>query len=93
MSMSDVYGLDPADFDFEEDCTSKRRVNSNTRQRIFKRDNYQCLKCGSTKITIDHIKPLALGGLNGYKNLQTLCKKCNEEKGCTEVDYRISKDV
>lgn len=32
-------------------------------------------------LTKDHIKPKALGGTNGYENLQCLCEDCNLEKG------------
>lgn len=49
-----------------------------------------CLKCGSDDIlTIDHIKPIALGGDNSFENLQILCKSCNSSKGHRScVDYR-----
>ena len=32
---------------------------------------------------IDHIKPIAKGGKTTYDNLQTLCRRCNKEKGDT----------
>ena len=41
-----------------------------------------CKLCGSTEnLTIDHIKPVSKGGTHKLKNLQTLCEKCNVEKG------------
>lgn len=62
------------------------------RKYIYKRDGNACLKCGSkppeVRLTLDHIHPKGAGGHNGKRNLQTLCEKCNLEKGCTYIDYR-----
>lgn len=55
------------------------RVN---RQRVFKRDEYQCVYCGSQKeLTIDHVQPRSRGGRNTWTNLVTCCSKCNHKKG------------
>ena len=55
------------------------RVN---RHRVFKRDNHQCLYCGSQKeLTIDHVQPRSRGGRNTWTNLVTCCSKCNHKKG------------
>ena len=44
--------------------------------------NFQCTNCGSVEnLTIDHIKPVKLGGTDDYSNLQILCKSCNSKKG------------
>lgn len=49
----------------------------------------QCLQCGSTEnLTIDHVIPLELQGLNNINNLQTLCESDNKAKGATVADYR-----
>lgn len=53
------------------------------RKYVFQRDNYQCQSCGEqqeTKLSIDHIVPLARGGTNDISNLQTLCFTCNQRK-------------
>jgi 5-methylcytosine-specific restriction enzyme A len=51
------------------------------REYVFQRDNHQCLSCGkTTKLSIDHIIPLATGGSNDLSNLQTLCSSCNSKK-------------
>lgn len=47
---------------------------------------YVCAKCGYKSKTrqnmqIDHIKPMAKGGLTQLDNLQVLCSKCNKIKG------------
>jgi len=57
---------------------NKLRIN---RQRLFKRDNFQCAYCGSKKnLTIDHILPKSRGGKNTWMNLITCCSGCNRLK-------------
>ena len=53
--------------------------------------NNRCVKCGrdDTKLTIDHIKPIALGGNDIASNIQPLCGSCNSAKGArNSIDYR-----
>lgn len=61
-----------------------------SRQKIFKRDGYRCLCCGSRKnLTIDHIIPKCKkGGTDKNSNLQTLCRKCNEIKDAHTISFR-----
>ena len=55
---------------------------------VYKRDNNRCRKCGSRhNLEIDHIIPIAKGGKTTFDNLQTLCKRCNEEKSDTIEAY------
>jgi 5-methylcytosine-specific restriction endonuclease McrA len=49
---------------------------------------HQCLACGSTEITVDHVIPLEKRGPNTISNLQPLCKPCNSSKGINTTDYR-----
>lgn len=52
------------------------------RKRIFKRDNNECVYCGSKRnLTIDHIMPRSRGGKNTWSNLVTCCSNCNLKKG------------
>ena len=57
------------------------------REQIKVRDNYTCCICGNSTyaepnllLEIDHIIPVAKGGLTKEDNLQTLCWKCNRSK-------------
>lgn len=57
-----------------------RNLRAN-RNRIYKRDNYQCVYCGSRKdLTLDHVIPKSRGGTNDWMNLVTSCSKCNVKK-------------
>ena len=63
------------------------RVKPKTKRRILERDNHTCLKCGSTDTpVVNRVVPKLKGGNNKDYNLQTLCQKCNDEKG---VDIAI----
>ena len=67
-------------------CRVERgKVSNKMRFSIYERDGYQCRKCGISQryaqLEIDHIIPIAKGGKSTYNNLQTLCHRCNVEKG------------
>jgi hypothetical protein len=48
------------------------------RNRIYRRDNYECVYCGSKRnLTLDHVIPKSRGGKNDWTNLVTSCQKCN----------------
>ena len=62
--------------------TKRKPIPKSVREEVFKRDNYCCVKCGSTKnIEVDHDESLANGGTDHIDNLQTLCRDCNRRKG------------
>ncbi len=72
-------------------CKVERgKVSNKLRFTIYKRDGYRCRKCGVSQryaqLEIDHVIPIAKGGKSTYDNLQTLCHKCNVEKG-DKLDY------
>lgn len=57
------------------------------REFIKNRDNFTCCSCSNSiyvepnlLLEIDHIIPIAKGGLTVEENLQTLCWKCNRAK-------------
>lgn len=56
---------------------------------IGRRDGFHCAKCQATsRLRVDHIKPLINGGSNDLENLQILCQTCNSQKHAQEIDYR-----
>lgn len=63
-------------------------VNSSIKLKVFSRDKYKCVECGSgDDITIDHIVPTSKGGSDLLDNLQTLCKVCNMKKGNSHTTF------
>lgn len=67
-------------------CRVERgKVSNKMRFSIYQRDGYRCRKCGVSqryaRLEVDHIIPIAKGGKSTYHNLQTLCHKCNVQKG------------
>ena len=51
------------------------------RERILRRDQRTCQRCGQEGDTVDHIIPRKLGGSDSDFNLQCLCRTCNFSKG------------
>lgn len=48
------------------------------RARVFERDGKRCTVCDSThRLEVDHIVPVAEGGLPNDDNLRTLCARCH----------------
>lgn len=67
-------------------CRVERaKVSNKMRFDIYDRDGHRCRNCGISQryadLEIDHIIPISKGGKSTYDNLQTLCHKCNVEKG------------
>lgn len=66
----------------------RKETPSKIKKEVLARDNYQCRYCKSIdEPTIDHVIPLCRGGENTVDNMQTLCKKCNEEKAGKILDF------
>lgn len=60
----------------------RQPTKSVSRERIFKKFNFQCVICGSVQfLTIDHKIPLSKGGTNSHSNKQCMCFYCNQKKG------------
>lgn len=53
-----------------------------SRLKIYQRDGYKCVYCGThKKLTIDHVIPKSKGGKNTWENMATCCSDCNSKKG------------
>lgn len=61
--------------------TIRKAISKTLRFEVFKRDSFRCQYCGveapNVLLHIDHIKPVADGGLNELTNLITSCLPCN----------------
>lgn len=70
-------------------ATKRKTLSKGLRFEIFKRDNFTCQYCGahppSVILHVDHITPVAHGGLNEIDNLITACESCNLGKSSKEL--------
>jgi superfamily II DNA or RNA helicase len=66
------------------------------KENVKVRDGGKCLCCGTTDkkyLQVDHITSVHHGGKNELANLQTLCKKCNSDKGVNEHNFLRTETV
>lgn len=65
-------------------------ISNRLRFEIFRRDGFRCTYCGLTAqevaLTVDHVTPRALGGMDHPSNLTTACEPCNSGKSSTLVN-------
>ena len=65
----------------------RRTIPASMRFRVLKRDKSTCQTCGAkapeVPLHVDHIIPVAKGGLTEEGNLQILCCDCNLGKGAS----------
>lgn len=62
--------------------TQKQKISNSLRTKVFERDAYRCVYCGThLELCADHRHPESLGGKTELDNLQTLCRPCNTKKG------------
>ncbi|QDV59457.1 HNH endonuclease [Rosistilla oblonga] len=63
------------------DGAPTRHIPRDVRQRVWQLYGGQCADCGARDyLEFDHIVPVAKGGSNSDKNVQLLCRKCNQKK-------------
>jgi 5-methylcytosine-specific restriction endonuclease McrA len=69
--------------------SSKGKPTRISLQEIYQRDNGICAGCGFpvdySQATRDHRIPKSRGGSNKLKNLQLMCRSCNQFKADTLV--------
>lgn len=79
----------------EEIVIDDVELTEEEKEQVKRRDNYTCLCCGKngkgTRLQIDHIVPVFLGGRADVENSQTLCKECNQINGVNIINFRINK--
>lgn len=74
-------------------------ITKRVRFEVLRRDNYQCQYCGlrapetAEGLTIDHVIPVALGGLDDPSNLVAACRDCNAGKTSIQPDSPLVSSV
>lgn len=67
------------------------------RFEILRRDGHTCRYCGArapeVALTVDHVKPTALGGTDVPENLVTACADCNSGKASVPAGAPLVADV
>lgn len=64
----------------ERDKKQQRHSKKNYK-KVFQRDQFVCQYCYGPGESIDHIKPIFVGGTNTLDNLVCACLKCNNIAG------------
>ena len=71
MMLEDIQNIQK---DYVQDI---RKIPPEVRQKVWKRDNGRCIKCGrKEKLQFDHIIPVSKGGDYSAENTQILCQEC-----------------
>lgn len=70
-------------------ATKRKAISKKTRFEVFKRDGFVCQYCGAHPpaviLHVDHINPVALGGVNDMDNFITACEPCNLGKAARSL--------
>ena len=77
--MTDRHRIDGAEL------VTKREGKARLRRVIFDAWGNGCAYCGATADTLDHVMPLARGGLTVRTNLVPACSPCNLRKGHSDA--------
>lgn len=63
----------------------RRRTPRFSKTNVYLRDLYTCQYCSTqfsrSLLTLDHVKPISLGGKTNWENIVTACGPCNARKG------------
>ena len=87
------WRVDQADLDWWRDddeaterrdalaSAAKKKISSPLRFKVYERDGFKCVYCGSRKdLSCDHVTAESKGGATTEGNLVTCCKSCNSKK-------------
>lgn len=68
-----------------KDMMRRRRQPRFSKQNVYIRDLYTCQYCNQPQIrrdlTLDHVRPISLGGRTEWNNIVAACSPCNARKG------------
>lgn len=77
-----------------EKCQRSQNKSRTFKKRLFKRSNL-CNWCGIAltrdTATLDHVIPLARGGLDNMNNVVLACQPCNQKRGCDMPELKGEK--
>jgi hypothetical protein len=61
----------------------RKPLPAKVRWSVLRRDGFTCQSCGAADrpMHVDHVVAVANGGADDPENLQTLCDRCNMQKG------------
>ena len=59
----------------------RKNWNKQTKELILRRDEHHCVYCGVGTNGIDHVIPIAEGGVHSRANGVCCCPTCNYKKG------------
>lgn len=67
------------------------RVSLAQWELVLEMCDWKCLRCGEDSwLEMDHVVPLGRGGEHAARNLQALCRDCNNLKGAEPMELRPS---
>lgn len=70
------------DIELASASVRKRSFRGKFKKRILDRDGNQCVNClENDGLTLQHVRPYSRGGETSFRNLVTLCARCNHEMG------------
>ena len=63
----------------------RRRTPRFSKTNLYLRDLYTCQYCNNNfprkELTMDHVRPISLGGKTNWENIVAACEPCNTRKG------------
>lgn len=68
-----------------KDMLKRKRRPRFTKYNLYLRDLFTCQYCSTqlpqTQLTLDHVRPISLGGKTNWENIVAACGPCNSRKG------------
>lgn len=72
-------------------------LSKRLRYEVLRRDAFTCRYCGRSspevRLTVDHVTPIALGGVDDPSNLVACCSDCNAGKSSSSPEAATVADV
>ena len=79
----------------KENKLQRKQYSEDVRRLLYLNSNGKCAICGEPllydNMTLDHIVPLKMGGIDSVENLQVSCLECNQLKGSILPEELVSK--